>query len=656
MDAAPIAPALNSFDAAQLFAVLATKTDRLRAIIDHLPVILGEVDSQGRFSLCAGDGLRLLGRRPEDFVGRTIAQVYPDHPQLIEDHRRALAGSSFSTTVELGGRTWHTTYEPVRSSNGQGIGFRSISLDVTETVRSDAERRASDARLHLLTRSLPIVLFAADCNEVITLAEGNGFAHVGLDPSMLVGHTLEECFPDVAPTVRVHHQRVLAGEEFAATVVVGGRTWDMRYVPMRDAQGEVVGLCGVGLDVTDRMRSERDLEAIRRREADMAELSRAALAGAAVSDLIQAAVTLVARELPGVEYAGVGEITEDGLRRITAVGIPDGEAPVTLSPEPLAYAAMQSVHAGQSVIVTDWDKEKRFSQPDWLQLEAVNSSAFPPIITHPSNHIFGFLGAHARQPRVFPEHEIAFLETVANLLGDVIARQQAQDAALQQAEQFRALVENSSDIVSRFDRDLRMVYVNGTVERLTGVPAAKLVGRTSREAGMQEPQVSALELALRQVLDSGTQRVLEYDAQTVLGERTFQARIAPEFSAEGTVQSLVVATVDITDRQRADQERMVVYKQLLAQQENLHQLTARLIDRHHQELEQVVTEIQLSQRERQILRLIARGWTNREIAAELHVSRGNVKNQVSRLLAKLDVSDRTQAAAQAVRFGLVEKE
>jgi len=173
---------------------------------------------------------------------------------------------------------------------------------------------------------------------------------------------------------------------------------------------------------------------------------------------------------------------------------------------------------------------------------------------------------------------------------------------------------------------------------------------------MQEPQVSAFELGLRQVLDRGTQRVVEYDAQTVLGERTFQARIAPEFNADGAVQSLVVATVDITDRRRADQERLAVYKQLLAQQENVHQLTARLIDRHRQELEQAVTEIQLTPREREILRLIARGWTNQEIAADLHVSRGNVKNQVSRLLAKLEVGDRTQAAAQAVRLGLLDND
>ena len=56
------------------------------------------------------------------------------------------------------------------------------------------------------------------------------------------------------------------------------------------------------------------------------------------------------------------------------------------------------------------------------------------------------------------------------------------------------------------------------------------------------------------------------------------------------------------------------------------------------------------------MKLIARGWSDQEIAAELGVSRGNVKNQVSRLLEKLDVSDRTQAAVKAVRLGLVDEQ
>lgn len=62
----------------------------------------------------------------------------------------------------------------------------------------------------------------------------------------------------------------------------------------------------------------------------------------------------------------------------------------------------------------------------------------------------------------------------------------------------------------------------------------------------------------------------------------------------------------------------------------------------------------LSQREREILSLLGRGLTNADIAQRLHLSEGTVRNYVSRVLAKLDVADRTQAAVLALRHGLVE--
>ncbi len=60
----------------------------------------------------------------------------------------------------------------------------------------------------------------------------------------------------------------------------------------------------------------------------------------------------------------------------------------------------------------------------------------------------------------------------------------------------------------------------------------------------------------------------------------------------------------------------------------------------------------LTERERDVLRLIARGRNNKEIAAELHLTEGTVKGYVSTVLAKLEVADRTQAALYAVRHGL----
>ena len=60
----------------------------------------------------------------------------------------------------------------------------------------------------------------------------------------------------------------------------------------------------------------------------------------------------------------------------------------------------------------------------------------------------------------------------------------------------------------------------------------------------------------------------------------------------------------------------------------------------------------LTGREVDVLRLLARGFANAEIAAQLHLSEGTVRNHVSAILSKLEVMDRTQAAVLALRHGL----
>ncbi|MFZ0385080.1 MAG: response regulator transcription factor [Solirubrobacteraceae bacterium] len=62
----------------------------------------------------------------------------------------------------------------------------------------------------------------------------------------------------------------------------------------------------------------------------------------------------------------------------------------------------------------------------------------------------------------------------------------------------------------------------------------------------------------------------------------------------------------------------------------------------------------LTRREREVLRLIAAGRSNKRIALELGIAEKTVKTHVGHLLAKLGVSDRTQAALVAVRAGLAE--
>ena len=64
----------------------------------------------------------------------------------------------------------------------------------------------------------------------------------------------------------------------------------------------------------------------------------------------------------------------------------------------------------------------------------------------------------------------------------------------------------------------------------------------------------------------------------------------------------------------------------------------------------------LTSRELEVLRHLAEGETNRRIAEELRLSLSTVKRHLERIIAKLEVSDRTQAAVKAVELGLIDPE
>ncbi|MFN2284237.1 MAG: response regulator [Anaerolineae bacterium] len=84
------------------------------------------------------------------------------------------------------------------------------------------------------------------------------------------------------------------------------------------------------------------------------------------------------------------------------------------------------------------------------------------------------------------------------------------------------------------------------------------------------------------------------------------------------------------------------------------QVTGKLLQQVASQQEHPATHItdKLTEREEDVLRLLAKGLTNADIAARLYLSEGTVRNHISAILAKLGVSDRTQAAVIAIQHGL----
>ncbi|MBW4472419.1 MAG: GAF domain-containing protein [Stenomitos rutilans HA7619-LM2] len=149
---------------------------------------------------------------------------------------------------------------------------------------------------------------------------------------------------------------------------------------------------------------------------------------------------------------------------------------------------------------------------------------------------------------------------------DVTERRQAEALLHRRQEEFRALAENSPDIVARFDRAFRYVYVNPAVETAAGLPVQAFIGRTNAELGMPSALVELWEQTLRAVLHTGQEQITEFQFPMLDGVKTYQARVVPEFAQDGSVEFLLCVSRDITAykqaeailRQQAEREGLLV--------------------------------------------------------------------------------------------------
>ena len=384
-------------------------------------------------------------------------------------------------------------------------------------------------------------------------------------------------------------------------------TVSIRYLTL---QSEKV-LLSVFCDITERKRAaakEQELLASihlrARQQAAVAYLGQQALAETDLSALMDKAAVLIAQTLD-VDFCQLLELLPSGDAFLLRSGV-GWESGLVGSATVTANARSQAGYTllvGQPTIVEDLRVETRFSESpllhnhqavsgvtvivpgnrglgrNWGQAEPANTSESP---------VWGVLGVHTNQERVFSQDDVYFVEAIANVLATAIERIRSQER-LQMMERAIESCSNGIAIADATVADNPIIYVNPSFERITGYDQDELIGKNCRFLQGNATNPAAVK-ELRKAIEAGK------ECQVIL--RNFQKNgtpfwnelsIAPVYNSRRQLTHFVGVQTDITDRQRSEEELFLNSQALAAFSANLKHLH-RITTYHYQNFEELVDD------------------------------------------------------------------
>lgn len=143
-------------------------------------------------------------------------------------------------------------------------------------------------------------------------------------------------------------------------------------------------------------------------------------------------------------------------------------------------------------------------------------------------------------------------ERLSGIVMDITARKDAEADLRRRENEFKMLVENAPDIITRFDRELRHMYVSPTITKVTGLPQEAFIGKTNRELGMSDELCELWEQHINAIFASGQSSSLEFTFSAPDGLHYYEATLIPERTENGQVETVMSMARDLTAYKQAE--------------------------------------------------------------------------------------------------------
>jgi PAS domain S-box-containing protein len=520
----------------------------LQGIIDNIPVMLCVYDPGLRRFELNREAQRVLGWTNEDASQSDfMAKVYPDpayRAEVAEYMQRLTPGWLEVEATAKDGSTVASEWANIQLSDDRIIG---IGIDVR--ARNEAQRalRESEERFRTMADSIAPLAWMADANGSIFWFSRRFHEYTGTTLEQVQGWGWQSTHhPDhverVVQRLRVSFE---TGEPWEDMFPLRRHDGEYRWFlsgarPIRNAGGQVVRWFGTSSDITERLEAEERLRVSEQRYRSLFEsLQEGFHLSEIICDESGKAVDWRFLAVNSAFESMIGVSREAVVGRTYREVFPDSDCDYW-------------VECLGEVGLTGTAKQVKKSEAgrDW-EMVAYSPSA----------------------------------GQFAVIFSDVTERRQAEAAAEQRKQDYETLAENAPEVIARFDREMRHIYINNYGATVYGKPKEEILGKTNAELGFPDWHVTDSTQHFKEVLATGRQRTVDFEFDSPhFGSQFFSCLFVPETDTAGRVASVLAITRDVTEQKQAEAAREELVRHLSEAVQKAH--------RNRSELEAVLQAMQ----------------------------------------------------------------
>ncbi|HOF06010.1 MAG TPA: PAS domain S-box protein [Syntrophales bacterium] len=543
--------------------------EKYRLLVENSYDLIWTMTAAGVFTYVSPSWRRVLGHDPAAIVGRPFqSMVHPDDVAVCEAYlreaisaRREMPGPAYRVRHADGAWRWHmASGAPVFAADGSFVSFVGVSRDITERRRTEEALKEGEKRLQDILHGSPIPAFVIGKDHRIlywnhALERYSGIAAaevVGTDQHWRAFYTAPRpCLADLILAGEIDRIPVWYEGKYSRSQVIDdafeatdffpdmrGGTWlYFTAAPIRDADGALIGAVETLTDITEQKRSEEALRESQRQLAD-------------IIGFLPDATIVIDKAGKVIAWNRAIELMT-GVPAAAMLGRGDYEYALPFYGERRPILIDLALHP-------DAEKERLYT-----------------TIQRTGDILFG----ESYTPKLAPGnvHLSATASVLRNSKGEIVGaiecirnnteRKQMEDALRDSERRLADIIDFLPDAVLVIDQEGRVTAWNKAMEKVTGVPAAAMLGRGDYEYALPfygERRPILIDLALHPDADVEQRYVsVKWQGNVLVGEaympnlrggRAYMLGTAsPLYDTRGNIVGAIETIRDITDRRQMEE-------------------------------------------------------------------------------------------------------